>query len=47
VILRDLLLDTARATEFGIMLGSSVVYAALCVALAVYLFRQERVLFRT
>ncbi len=47
VILRDLLLDTARATEFGVMLGSSVVYAALCVALAVYLFRQERVLFRT
>jgi sodium transport system permease protein len=47
VILRDLLLDTARATEFGIMLGSSVVYAALCVALAVYQFRQERVLFRT
>jgi hypothetical protein len=24
-----------------------VVYAALCVALAVYQFRQERVLFRT
>ena len=47
VILRDLLLDTARAPEFGIMLGSSVVYAALCVALAVYQFRQERVLFRT
>jgi sodium transport system permease protein len=47
VILRDLLLDKARAPEFGIMLGSSVVYAALCVALAVYQFRQERVLFRT
>jgi sodium transport system permease protein len=47
VILRDLLLDAARATDFGIVLGSSVVYAALCVALAVYLFRQERVLFRT
>ena len=27
--------------------GSSVVYAALCVALAVYQFRQEWVLFRT
>jgi sodium transport system permease protein len=47
VILRDLLLGTAGAAEFGVMLGSSAVYAAVCIALAVYQFRQERVLFRT
>ena len=40
------------AKHFGavravVVVGSSVVYAALCVALAVYQFRQERVLFRT
>jgi sodium transport system permease protein len=47
VILRDLLLGTVGAMEFGIMLGSSALYAAVCIALAVYQFRQERVLFRT
>ncbi len=47
MVLRDLLVGSAGALEFGVMLAASVLYAGLGIALAVMIFRQEKVLFRT
>ncbi len=46
-VLRNLFLGTATGVQFGVMFGSSLVYAGLSLALAASLFRRERVLFRT
>jgi len=47
VILRDLFLGQVEPASFGLMVGSSLVYAALAVGLAIWQFGREKVLFRT
>ncbi|MBU4225732.1 MAG: hypothetical protein KKC71_07915, partial [Chloroflexi bacterium] len=47
LILRDLFLGTAGTLEFGIVLASSLVYAAIGLVFAVWQFHREQVLFRT
>ncbi len=47
LILRDLFLGTAGGLEFGVVLASSLVYAAIGLVLAVWQFHREQVLFRT
>lgn len=46
IVLRDLFLDRAAPMAFGLMVVSSLAYAALAVALAAWQFNRERVLFR-
>lgn len=46
VILRDLFLGRVDVEAFAVMAGSSLLYAVLAVALAVWQFGRERVLFR-
>ncbi len=46
VVLRDLFLGRVDAAAFGVMTGSSLVYAALAVLLALRQFNREKVLFR-
>ncbi len=47
VVLRDLLLGTWELSTFGIMLASSLVYAAVGIGVAIWQFGREKVLFRT
>lgn len=47
VILRDLFLGQAEPAAFGLMVGSSLLYAAGAVGLAIWQFGREEVLFRT
>ena len=47
VVLRDLLVGTWELSTFGIMLASSLVYAAVGIGFAIWQFGREKVLFRT
>ncbi|MFH1909075.1 MAG: ABC transporter permease [Chloroflexota bacterium] len=47
LILRDLFLGTAGTLEFGVVLASSALYAAIGLVFAVWQFHREQVLFRT
>ncbi|MDP3185445.1 MAG: ABC transporter permease subunit [Anaerolineales bacterium] len=47
LILRDLFLGTAGGLEFGVVLASSALYAAIGLVFAVWQFHREQVLFRT
>ncbi len=46
IVLRDLFLGRADPAAFGVMVASSLVYAGIAIALAVWQFGRERVLFR-
>ncbi len=47
VILRDLFLGQVDPAAFGLMVASSLVYAAAAIGLAIWQFGREKVLFRT
>ncbi len=43
---QDLLTGTVETAAIGLTVGSSLVYAAICLGIAIYVFTRERILFR-